>query len=88
MTVRDTSLETYYNDIEPKLGDKQRTVYLAIQMSNRPVNNDEIATYLGQPINTVTPRVNELVKLGKVELAAKDIHPKTNRRVCYWRPVK
>ena len=84
MTVRDTSLETYYKEVKPHLNVKQQTIYIALQMSKRPVCNQELADYLQQPINTVTPRVNELVKLGKVVMAFKDIFPQTNRRVIYW----
>ena len=88
MGVRATSRKAYFTEVHPKLGDKQQKVLVALQMSRRPVNNQEIAEHLGWPINSVTPRVQELRELGKVEEAFRDIYPKTNRRVIYWRPIR
>lgn len=88
MGVRATSREAFFTDVQPKLGQKQMQVYVALQMSRRPVNNQELADYLGWPINSVTPRVQELRELGKVEEACRAVYPKTNRRVIYWQPVK
>ena len=84
MGVQDTSSEVYYNEVKPNLNTKQRTVFIALQMSKRPVCNQELSDYLQQPINTITPRVNELVVMGKVEEAFRDIFPQTGRRVIYW----
>lgn len=85
MGVRDTSISAYKKDVEPSLGDRQRLVYETIKRAKRPVNNQEIADYLKRPINTITPRTNELVALNKIELAFKEVYPATNRKVCYWR---
>ncbi len=73
-----------HKSIQPELGLRQREVYLAIQMSKRPVNNAELATYLKLPINTIVPRTNELVKLNKVKKAFTAVYPTTNRRTIYW----
>lgn len=86
--VTDTSAQVYFGEVLPRLGDKQKRVIKALQKSKRPVCNQEIAEYLGQPINTVTPRMNELVKLGMVRMAGKAVYPKTNRRVIYWGLMK
>lgn len=86
MSFRDTSGEAY-RDIAPKINSKQSIVLHTIKRAKRPVNNQEIADELLLSINTITPRTNELVGLGKVELAFKAVYPKTNRRVCYWRAV-
>lgn len=88
MSVQDTSLDAYYGEVKPKLGEKQQRVLNVIRSARRPVCNQEIADWMNQPINTITPRVNELVEKGLVEQAAKEIYPKTNRRVIYWRAVK
>lgn len=88
MSVQDTSREAYHNDVEPHLSDKQREVYIALQMSKRPINNQEVADYLGWLINTVTPRMNELVEMGKAEEAFRAVYPKTNRRTIYWQVAK
>lgn len=84
MSVRDTSLEAY-KEVSLKIGDKQKLILDTIGYAKRPVNNQEIAAYLNLPINTITPRTNELVSLGKVELAFKAIFHLTGRRVCYWK---
>lgn len=84
MGVRDTSLAAY-KEVEQKLGERQKMVLDTIRIAKRPVNNQEIANHLGVPINTITPRTNELVELGKVELAFKGVFPLTKRTVCYWR---
>lgn len=84
MSVRDTSLAAY-EEVSPELGERQQLIYDTIGRAKRPVNNQEIADFLNKPINTITPRTNELVSLEKVELAFKAVYPKTNRTVCYWR---
>jgi hypothetical protein len=82
--MRDTSLAAY-NEVAPKLSKKQYLVLHTIAKAKRPVNNQELSAYLTAPINTITPRTNELIQLGKVELAFKAIFPKTGRKVCYWK---
>lgn len=84
MSVRDTS-KLAYDEVAPSIGKKQALVLQTISKAKRPVNNQEIANFLMKPINTITPRTNELVALGKVELAFKDTYPATKRKVCYWR---
>ena len=69
----------------------QRNDHLAYSLdaqAKRPVCNQEIAQHLGQPINTVTPRMNELVKLGSAEEAFREVYPVTNRKVIYWKAKK
>ena len=84
MSVRDTSMAAY-KEVAPQLGEKQQLILNTIRRAKRPVNNQEIADFLRKPINTVTPRTNELVSLEVVELAFKETYPKTGRKVCYWR---
>lgn len=88
MTVKSTSLEAYHGEVKPKLGEKQRVVYDLLLKAKRPVCNQEIAQHLKQPINTITPRMNELVKLGSAEEAFKAAYPVTNRKVIYWRATQ
>jgi len=88
MGVRATSRAAYFNDVQPKLGQKQHQVLMTLQMSKRPVCNQELADYLEWPINSLTPRVQELREMGKVEEAFRAVYPKTNRKVIYWKPVK
>lgn len=88
MSVQDTSLDAYHFDVLLHLGEKQKRVLEALKRGKRPVCNQELADHLHQPINTITPRVNELVGKGLVEEAFRDIYPKTNRRVIYWKPAR
>ena len=84
MSVRDTSLLAY-DEVLPSIGKKQALVLQTIAKAKRPVNNQEIASHLALPINTITPRTNELLGIDKVELAFKAVYPATGRTVCYWR---
>jgi DNA-binding MarR family transcriptional regulator len=88
MSVQDTSAEAYYRDVRPQLGPKQKRVLDVIHHAKRPVCNQEISGHMQLPINSVTPRVNELVSKGVVEMAFKGIYPGTGRRVIYWRVKK
>lgn len=47
--------------------------------------NMDISEALGLPINRITPRMNELVKLGIVVESHRAINPKTDKRVIYWK---
>ena len=85
--IQSTSLDAYQFDVMPKLGERQRKVLDALKISSRPRCNQELADYLKQPINTITPRINELVEKKLVEEAYRDIYPKTNRRVIFWKVV-
>ncbi len=87
MPVRDTS-KLAYDEVQPTIGKKQALILQTIAKAKRPVNNQEIAIHLALPINTVTPRTNELFSIEKVELAFKAIYPATGRKVCYWKLKK
>lgn len=79
--VQDTSLQAYF-DID-NLPEKRRIVYEAIKELGEACNLD-IARHLSLPINCVTPRTNELVKLGLVTMSKKDVTPITGKMVIYW----
>lgn len=66
MTVQTTSRLSYARDVFPNLGDRQHEVYEAIRTASHSLTNSEIAQYLGNAINTVTPRVFELRGMGLV----------------------
>lgn len=67
------------------IGAKQYQV-LSVLEEFGPACNYQIAQALGWEVNRVTPRTNELVKLGKVELYKKDLGP-TGRKVIFWKKV-
>lgn len=67
------------------LGHKQRAVYDAIKRRGIACNL-EIADDLRLPINSVTPRTNELVQMRLVQEAKKKRGP-TGRLAIYWEIV-
>src|SRR3989344_2535742 len=76
-----TSINAYYtiNDI----GARQKAVYEVIKCKVLACNID-IAEELNLPINSITPRTNELVRMGLVEEGKKSIGP-TGRVVIFWK---
>jgi DNA-binding MarR family transcriptional regulator len=74
---------------EGKIGARQEAVRKLLmdskEMGLPGLNNREIAENLHLPINTITPRVNELRKMGFVENAGIAFDPVTKRRVMIWR---
>jgi len=85
--VRDTSLHTYRLEVEPTLGERQKAVYDLLVSAGENLTNSEIASRLNWPINTVTPRIFELRKVGKVMDDGKR-ECRVTGRTCYaWRVV-
>ena len=60
MTVRDTT-GAFRSEIIPTLGERQKAVYDELE-AHGPMTNLDVAYALHLPINSVTPRTNELVK--------------------------
>lgn len=81
----DTSLLAYAEVLE-NLGERQEQVFEVIRRL-RSCNNLMIQKELGLPINSITPRVNELRELGVVRLHKRDICPYTGRKVKFWKPL-
>jgi len=86
MSYQQTSLETYFNVVKPKLNNKQKLVLEALE-EVYPANNKMIAEHLGWPINSVTPRMLELRNKSQVVDAyiAKD---QSGRKSIFWKPAK
>ncbi len=82
--MRQTSLDAYHS-IFDKLGDKQRKIYETLCVS--PMTNTELSEFLHWPINTVTPRSNELVKKELIRYAGTKIYPGTQKRQIVWQVV-
>jgi predicted ArsR family transcriptional regulator len=57
--VQQTSLQAYFNEVKPKLNQKQHEVYRAFEEYG-PCTNKQLAEITGKPVNTITPRVLEL----------------------------
>jgi len=81
--IKETSLNAY-NEIKPELGDRQKMVYNAIRQLGS-VTNLELSRYLNIPINQITPRTNELVKIGFVTECEKRECSISHRTVWSWR---
>ena len=79
----DTSLDAFQS-IKPELGSRQKVVFDVISYLGTPTNT-EINNYLGIPINSIVPRVNELRKKGLVRDAGKRECKITGRLVHCWR---
>ena len=57
--MQQTSLQAYFNEVKPKLNQKQHEVYRAFEEYG-PCTNKQLAEITGKPVNTITPRVLEL----------------------------
>lgn len=79
--VQQTQLESYHGLRD--VGAKQEIVYRAISTLGRASDYD-VANYLNLPINRITPRRNELFRMGLVKEATRDISPHTGKRVIFW----
>lgn len=67
--IAQTSMLAYI-DVMPSIGAKQKRVYDYIKLIG-PSTNLEVSRNTGMPINTVTPRTNELVKIGMLKQCGK-----------------
>lgn len=85
MSVTQTSMEAYFNNVKPNLNNKQFLVMEALE-EIFPANNKELAKHLNWAINSVTPRVLELRKKKQVVIAyvARD---ESGRSSTYWKPA-
>lgn len=75
----------------PKLGDRQEEVLKVIYQADKSLTDKEISNKLNRPINTVTPRRNELVKKGLVIEDERRKCTITGRKAIAWKvrkPVK
>lgn len=73
-----------YNSIKDTLGEKQKRVLIAIAQLGEATNLD-LSNHLKLPINSITPRVNELRKMNLVAESKKDKDKTTGRLSIYWR---
>ncbi len=81
--MQQTSLFAYRNEIKPTLGERQSAVYEVLREKGSMTNN-EIAHWLSAQINTITPRIYELRKMGLVRLSDTRKCRITGRTCCSW----
>lgn len=84
MSMQETSLIAYFGEVINSLGERQRSVLSAF-MHKEDFSNAELAEFLQWPINTVTPRTNELVKRGLVVEGKRRACKVTGRTVIAWK---
>lgn len=84
--VQQTSLFAF-KQVKPTLGDRQRIVYEIIK-ERENITNLEIASELGLPINTITPRCYELREMGYVKEWGKRPCKITSRLAIAWQEAK
>jgi len=77
-----TSIQAYHK-IKPTLGKRQEEV-LSIFKENTALTDQEISHILRKPINCITPRRGELVKMGLVVRTAVVKSQYTNKNVSLW----
>lgn len=80
--VQNTSMDSFHSFTPEELGDRQRAVYE--ELLKGPGSNRELSERMNWPINTITPRVNELREMGAVIDAGKQHDDVTNRDVIVW----
>ena len=83
--IQETSLEAY-RALQPELGSMQNMIYNILK-TYPGLSNLDISRIIKKPINSVTPRVNELRKMGLVILSHHKKDRITRRRVMCWKPV-
>ena len=81
--MQQTSIISFQN---LQIGNRQKIVLNAF-MNHGACTNLEISTWYNIPINQVTPRTNELVKLGLIKESHKRRCSISNRYAIAWRIV-
>lgn len=84
--IQQTSLLAYLGEVRPKLNNSQQMV-LEVLEQIYPANNKQIARHIGWSINSVTPRVLELRKAGRVQVVKID-KDESGRSSMFYAPIK
>lgn len=84
-SLRTPSLDAIVK-VKPDLGDRQWQVFRVI-LTHGPITNAEIAKILNRPVNTITPRTNELVKRERVREAGKRMCSVTAFTATTWEVI-
>jgi len=72
MPVRDTSLTVYFTEVNPSLPARQLQILkVFLRYPNSKFTDKDLCRLTDLPINCVTPRRGELVKLGFIKDAGK-----------------
>jgi DNA-binding NarL/FixJ family response regulator len=87
MNVQETSRSAYYDDAIPTLDERQKAVYDCLAARPEGMTNLEIAYALHRAINTITPRCQELRKLGLVQGMGRRACRHSGRTAIVWAVV-
>lgn len=82
--VAETSIDSLAQFSPDDLGERQAEIYEMLSKSCLPLSDNDLSARLGVPINCVTGRRNELVKMGVVAEAGTRWDAFTNRTVIVW----
>lgn len=85
--IQETSLLAYNNYTKPHLAETQQAVFQAL-LTRESFTNNELAHYMDWPINSVTPRIFELRKMGKVVAVIKRPCAISGRTAIAWRAIQ
>ena len=86
--IQQTSIKSFQSII-PELGARQRLIFRFLSArSEQSFTNLEISSSLGLPINSVTPRIFELRKIGFVVERDRRLCSVTGRLSICWGCVK
>lgn len=88
MTMIDTSLDAWYNEVKPTLNARQQEVYDGMNSFKTPRTAPEIAKFLNLPLRSVAPRITELKKKGRVERQERRTCVITGGSAYTWRVTK
>jgi len=80
--IQQTSLEAF-NEAKKGMNEHQTQIF-AVIVANSGISNHEISKKMGWEINSVTPRVLELRKMGLVKQAGIKQDQSTGRNVIGW----
>jgi hypothetical protein len=88
--ITQTSIDSFFEIIKNpvKLQANERIVLDVFQLYPTGLCNDEAAQLLGWEINRVTPRVNSLVKKGKLFALGCKVNIRTGRNSIVWADTK
>lgn len=82
-----TTSRIAFREVKAQLGDRQKRVYDELKV-NGPMTNSEIAVALKSWVNTITPRISELRKMGLVDEACKRPCRITGRTAIAWEVIQ
>ena|SRR5947209_281390 len=81
--VSDTQIDSWII-LQPELGERQHAVYSYI-LEQGGAAAFEVADFLHLPLHSISGRITELVRMGKLEDSTERIwNEKTKRRVIKW----